>query len=117
MVIGTVTTSKPAVLPVRTRVEREQKVFEGGDGTIRARSVGAEARLLTYNFRSLPRTDIEDLDDFLTGVSGANFRGNVFSITDDWGTSYSVRWWDARLDYVEKVGRLFDLTITFRVEN
>ena len=30
--------------------------------------------------------------------------------------SYTARWWGSKQDYTEKLGRLFDVTITFRVE-
>lgn len=117
MIIGTVTLSKKAILPVATRVSRDQSVFVGGGGEVRARNRAAEDRFITYIIKNVPRVEVADLDSFLTGISGANFKGNVISVTDDWGTTRSVRWWDSRLDYTERVGRLFDLKLTFRIEN
>ena len=117
MKIGTVTLSRKASVPVKGSTGQEQNVFKGGGGEIRARDVGAEDRFVTYTIKNLVRTEFEDLRSFLISSSGAGYKKNAFDLVDDWSVTWSVRWWDNKIQYQEKLGRLFDVTLTFRIEN
>ena len=114
MQIGTVTLSKPAKVPVRGAALRPQHVFEGGEDLVRVRNVGAKKELVTYTVRNLNRTEFTALRAYLEGESGANFKANVITVTDDWSVSFSCRWWDKQLKWEERLGRLFHVTMTFR---
>ena len=116
MKIGTVTLGRAALLPVQTRASRAQSVFIAGDGTVRVRNKAPEERLVRYVLRNVVRTELEALDLFLTGESGANYKANAFDIIDDWSQTETVRWWDPRLEFTERIGRLYDVTVTFRIE-
>lgn len=116
MVIGSVTLGRRASLPVKGSSEKTQSVFVPGDGSApRARTRGPDDDLVTYELKNVIRSEFEDLRDFLTGAGGANGRANTFTLTDDWGNSWTVNWWDKRLAWTEGFGRLYALTLTFRI--
>ncbi len=114
MTIGTVTLTNKQRAPTRYTQERRQHSFVKPDSTMRVRNVGPTVTLVRYDLRSLTVTDAENLRAFIE--DDAEFRLNTFTVTDDQANSYTARWWGSKQDYVEKVGRLFDVGITFRVE-
>ncbi len=115
MKVGTVLLSKPASVPVLGQDSKLQNVFEGGQGTIRARDRSTLAALVSYRVKNLPRTEFVALRAYLTGSAGANFKQNSFTLIDDWNISYTVFWWDSKLNYEEALGRLYTVKMTFRI--
>ncbi len=114
MVIGTVTLSRRAQIPVRRRKVREQTIFEGGEHTVRARNKGNHWLYLTYTIKNLPRLEFEALDLYLTSPAGANYQGNDVTVVDDFGVSRTGRLVDKDMGSEEGLGRLYDVELTFR---
>lgn len=114
MVIGTVTIARPASLPVESSRGREQNVFEAGDGSLRVRDRGPSRRFLTYKVR-MTKAEKDALETYLEAT--ARWRMNTFTVTDDWSDSFTVRYWGNELRVTEKLGRYYEASLTFRVED
>lgn len=114
MLIGTVTISRPASLPIERESGREQNVFDGGDGSFRVRDKAPARRLLTYKVR-MTQAEYEALEVYLRVTVG--FKKTPFTVVDDWGTSFTARYWDTKLKTSEKLGRYHEASLPFLVED
>lgn len=95
--------------------EKLQNRFIAGNGTVRTRDKSVETELLVITFPRLSYSQFVLLRYFLTNV--ANYSANSFGFTDDHGEAFTGRWWDSKLKFIERGGRLFSVTITVRIEN
>lgn len=93
---------------------KKQNRFVAGNGTARVSDRSTEERLITFTLERVSVGLFFTLYYFLTQTAG--YARNTFQVIDDWGLSYTVRWWDSRLRFTEKAGRIYSVTITVRVE-
>jgi len=104
-----------AKIGVDQQWSKKQNRFVAGQGKVRVSDRSVNERLITFTLERVSQSQFTTLFVFL--VFTANFAKNTFAIIDDWGQSYTVRWWDSRLRFIEKPGRYYTVTITVRVEN
>jgi len=83
-----------------------------GDGTPRVRKAGPTQQFLTARWDRLTVTDWGDLSDYLeTNGWGAS---NI-TLVDDYGASFTVRYWDGSLKGRRRLGRFYSATARFMV--
>lgn len=94
---------------------KTQNRFKGGNGAVRVSDRDEEDELITFTLPRLTAAQFTALKAYLTVT--ANYAENTWSMTDDWGTVRTVRWWDSKLRFTEQLGRFYTATIQVRVES
>ncbi len=94
---------------------KKQSRFVAGNGAVRVRDKSVEDALITFTLPRLTLGQFYQLRFYLTQT--VDYARESFSIIDDWGIAFTVRWWDSKLKFVEKAGRFYKVTMTVRVEN
>ena len=72
-----------------------------------------QVRFLKGKFK-VPRAEADDIERFLTW--GVRFAATAFTVVDDFGTSWSVRYWDRVCKKKFVAADVVLMELTFRVE-
>jgi hypothetical protein len=100
---------------VGTRDEVTQKLVVNvmGDGSVRSRTAGALTKIITFKF---PRLDNTQWTVLKALAASWKFSGTAITVVDDYGTSYTCRYWDDSLRGESRLGRFWSAEASFRIE-
>lgn len=98
----------------RDTISQRETVNVMGDGTVRNRTSGEPDELLEFALPRLDNSTWTTLKSLLLYYKKIN---QSFAIVDDYGTSYTVRYWGENIQGEHRLGRFWSTKLVFRVES
>ena len=111
--IGPHTISRAQLVPVRYRSRSYQTAQVAGDYSVAVSGSQAVERLFSIRCR-IPVTEAKRIIQYIE--NSLRFRAETCEVTDGYGVTRTMRYWDGDLDAATNGGSITELDLTFREE-
>lgn len=111
--IGPHTLTRAELVPKPYKSRSYQSADVAGDGSVAVSGSQIVERLRTIRCR-LPRAEAEKIVAYIE--NSLRFRAETVQVTDGYGATRTMRYWDGDLDAVTNGGNIVSLDLTFREE-
>lgn len=112
MIIGPYTVSRGTLVPYEMYSQSQQARIELMDGAVCV-AEDVDAQFMKATFR-VPLEEAMNIQGYLR--NSVRYSAEAFTITDDFGASWSVRYWDSKIGATVIGGSITEMVCLFRVE-
>lgn len=113
LTIGPHTVTRGQLVPVKYKSRTLQSVNVAGDGSVAVTGTPITERLFIIRCR-LPRADAAKIVAYIE--HSLRYRAETCSVTDGYGVTRTMRYWEGDLDATTHGGAITELELTFREE-
>lgn len=113
VIIGPHTLSRAQLLPAKYKSRTLQTSAVAGDGSVATSGMAITEQLYTLRCK-LPRAEARRIIDYIENT--LRFRAETCQVTDGFGVTRTMRYWDGELDATYQGGATVELDLVFRKE-